>query len=643
LKLDIFHAYQRIVTTLKKGQQSKLSPVERTKFIREMRVILRKRSDHGNTRLEPTASGDEIKININRLISTWEGKLDTATVTQLRLLETKHSECLSNIPVGIGTMGNENLHKQINAIFHGVRSVGLEVLLARLTTFFYMHNQRIRGLQTERWHSEIQQHQIVMFDYKNFEGLGLCPRQSDDVYPTQPACSMNNTCISSMVQYAETLFKVLDNIQISTLKHHPIELLLYCTYTNFVQPKHEDETGETADVILKDFQLQWTSEDKSFSDAIIEQALYTAKLEGNEDFHAYIDQSNLLSTSVLVVKVRDELRRDRARYSSAFFSSEQFDTYLNSTSLTVDSHAAMTAFTLAASVVLRSTIVLIANSKERKIQTIIPPLQSQLKSLQNNCPLFLLWTSRSRNAFNCTTTSKTESMDIDTKQNEDDDYLVLVHADPNQRCCCGSCRKGVNESCTSQRCPCANKEMLCSEYCKCQQCANPHGKRFIPSKKEKGCRCGVNSVDGKQFCVSTQCPCMKFGYSCDAVPSCSCKNCCNVNGKKECASSSSKMTLTQRESDTIKSSGKLRCISSKTFFEETDQKLIMSIWTDREALLLAIVIQCVQTADMHLSVKKIAELFNLYSNNFTGVRKKTQSQITFKMRYLRKYRRICNK
>jgi hypothetical protein len=154
----------------------------------------------------------------------------------------------------------------------------------------------------------------------------------------------------------------------------------------------------------------------------------------------------------------------------------------------------------------------------------------------------------------------------------------------------------------------------------------------------------VNNVNGATSCVSTQCPCRKFGYSCEAEPYCFCKNCDNVNGKRESSSDNkgTKRIKTPRMDATLKSAGKLKCVSTKTFFLETDQKLTPSIWSEKETLLLAVVIQTVQATDLHLSVKKITELFNLYSINFPDVRKKTQGQVTFKMRYLRKYRNICN-
>jgi uncharacterized protein YukE len=152
-RLDIFHGLQRISSTLKKGEQSRISKCDRVKFNRELRLIVRRRTDQGDKRQQTTAISSEIESNIQELIERWESKLSAATLDQLRTLRAKHSECLSCIGVGAGTMANENIHKQIIELFHGVRSVGPEVVLARLTTFFYEHNQKIRGVQTEPWHT----------------------------------------------------------------------------------------------------------------------------------------------------------------------------------------------------------------------------------------------------------------------------------------------------------------------------------------------------------------------------------------------------------------------------------------------------------------------------------------------------------
>jgi hypothetical protein len=100
--------------------------------------------------------------------------------------------------------------------------------------------------------------------------------------------------------------------------------------------------------------------------------------------------------------------------------------------------------------------------------------------------------------------------------------------------------------------------------------------------------------------------------------------------------------MTQRTSGIQKSSGKLKCLSSSRFFVETNQKLVQSIWTERESLLLGVVIQVVQLADCYLSVKTIVEIFNTYGANFSDIRPKTQSQVAFKMSHLKKYKSICS-
>jgi hypothetical protein len=57
--------------------------------------------------------------------------------------------------VGFGTNNNENLHKQLNCLLYGTRVISLEVLLARLTTFFFEYNRRKQGGGEEAWKTKI--------------------------------------------------------------------------------------------------------------------------------------------------------------------------------------------------------------------------------------------------------------------------------------------------------------------------------------------------------------------------------------------------------------------------------------------------------------------------------------------------------
>ena len=120
------------------------------------------------------------------------------------------------------------------------------------------------------------------------------------------------------------------------------------------------------------------------------------------------------------------------------------------------------------------------------------------------------------------------------------------------------------------------------------------------------------------------------------------RNCNNVHGQRlDETTVSRKRKCTDRWTAINKSSRKLQCTSSSNFLSETGQRLVQSIWTDEESLLLAVVLQTVQRMDHHLSVMKVFEIFNLYGASFDDVRQKTQTQVAFKMRLFKKYANLC--
>ena len=63
--------------------------------------------DHGPKRELPTATGEEIKQNIDNLLQEFEQDLRRETVNELEKLRDKHLNCLQSIPLKAGTQLNE--------------------------------------------------------------------------------------------------------------------------------------------------------------------------------------------------------------------------------------------------------------------------------------------------------------------------------------------------------------------------------------------------------------------------------------------------------------------------------------------------------------------------------------------------------
>ena len=137
IKLDLFHGLNRVIRSIPKKEVSKKI---RFPFNKKLSHCTCQEDDHGSERLKETATANEIKQNLDKLISTYEDKLPATSIKELKTLKDKHAQCLASIPRGMGTNRNENLHREMNNFFNDKRTMSLEVTEALLTTFLY-HRQ----------------------------------------------------------------------------------------------------------------------------------------------------------------------------------------------------------------------------------------------------------------------------------------------------------------------------------------------------------------------------------------------------------------------------------------------------------------------------------------------------------------------
>ena len=113
VKLDIFHAVQRIGLAM-----SKKHPFH-WRCLKEFSKIVRQDGDNGEERLQSTPSPEIILRNLREFLSKWSPVkyngipvLTDKVHEEIKKLE-KHINkgCLSNIPSGVGTNRNENMHR----------------------------------------------------------------------------------------------------------------------------------------------------------------------------------------------------------------------------------------------------------------------------------------------------------------------------------------------------------------------------------------------------------------------------------------------------------------------------------------------------------------------------------------------------
>ena len=143
VKLDLFHACQRVVRTMPATNRLYNDAVR--SFIQ----IFRQNDDQGDTRLKSTPGKDVIGKNLESFLQRWinvpSSPITSSTLTEIESLRNHIGKgCLSDIPPGYGTEKNEYLHRLLNrSLITGATTISVEIAIALLTVFFYYHNQKI--------------------------------------------------------------------------------------------------------------------------------------------------------------------------------------------------------------------------------------------------------------------------------------------------------------------------------------------------------------------------------------------------------------------------------------------------------------------------------------------------------------------
>ena len=149
VKLDPFHAIQRVTSKIPKKRGN--SPFERLRaqMVRDFKLILRHPSDIGKQRTKPTPSELVIEKNIQNFLTQWksveyEGAnlLPQCAIHEIdKLLVHVRKGCLSDIALSGGTSRNEGIHRVLNKTLKKSR-IGIQFALALLGIFFYIWNEK---------------------------------------------------------------------------------------------------------------------------------------------------------------------------------------------------------------------------------------------------------------------------------------------------------------------------------------------------------------------------------------------------------------------------------------------------------------------------------------------------------------------
>ena len=144
VKLDVFHAVQRITRAMSKRH------ILFYPCMNDLRMVFRDPTDIGKKRTMNTPSSSLMLTNMDNFVSKWKNAehngyriLTEKVMGQIHGLRVHIQRgCLSNIEPGGGTNYNEALHRHINPHFNHAGRMGLPLAYALLTILLYRHNSR---------------------------------------------------------------------------------------------------------------------------------------------------------------------------------------------------------------------------------------------------------------------------------------------------------------------------------------------------------------------------------------------------------------------------------------------------------------------------------------------------------------------
>ena len=184
IKLDSFHAVQRIASKIKKRH-----PLRR-QCLDAFRLVFRETGDMEKERKQPTPSREVMLKNLARFLENWknfafggENVLSKQACDELEKLKVHIQKgCLENIPPKAGTSRQESMHKSLRKSV-AKRRTGVKVAVASIRTCLYRWNERrLSKKNTSSSVAPITEHQdsTVICDDQEMFGIGVI-QENDSV------------------------------------------------------------------------------------------------------------------------------------------------------------------------------------------------------------------------------------------------------------------------------------------------------------------------------------------------------------------------------------------------------------------------------------------------------------------------------
>ena len=142
MKLDVFHAIQRVVKGIPKRQNNALIKQLRKQLLTDLRLCFRSPGDTGETRKYVTPKKEITEKNVLKFVEKWKiQKVDNIKVLPQAAIDAVDKlfvHITSGIPPGIGTNQNERLHRKIRKWLNRTH-IGVCLVVAPLSMVFYHH------------------------------------------------------------------------------------------------------------------------------------------------------------------------------------------------------------------------------------------------------------------------------------------------------------------------------------------------------------------------------------------------------------------------------------------------------------------------------------------------------------------------
>ena len=143
IKLDIFHAIQRVAKTMSKKHSLY------SYCMNDLKLVFRQKEDQGDKRTKETPEVEELSRNLDQFLVKWKSQKDgdhhvlsAESIHEIDKLKIHAKKgCLSGIEVGGGTNCNEAFHRHINTFFHKSRIGTLHAYALLMLVIFHFNNR----------------------------------------------------------------------------------------------------------------------------------------------------------------------------------------------------------------------------------------------------------------------------------------------------------------------------------------------------------------------------------------------------------------------------------------------------------------------------------------------------------------------